>query len=224
MKDRKIFVGLAAIAIGCFSFITTSAIHAQSSVSLEEGIPSDLVLDLALAQQNPAPEQKAIVNSETKQAEVVSDTGTTTVIPADVVVPEVKTESQDNALHPEQTTSEQVIMTPDTVEDNSANQENNQNPTSNDNLIPGTTITEPDDNAVPVAPLIPQQNDQNPATDTNQPASEPQSSGQPFQTNDTPQDQPPPDGSTQGVAIGPTLFQQIMQRAVQKILYILSTH
>ncbi len=129
--------------------IPTSSFAQQSSNS--EDIPSDLSLDLALAQQNPAPEQKAIVESQTQQAQVITSTGESSVLtPADIIPTEIKTQSITEAINPEQTTSEQVVLAPGA---NDQTEPSNQGTTSsNGNVVPGTSILEPDDNSAPAEP------------------------------------------------------------------------
>lgn len=75
----------------------------------EELIPSDLSLDLNLAEQNPAPEQTAITNNEVKQAEITSPAGTVVVQPEEELAPEIKNEPATSTDHPEQITSEQEV-------------------------------------------------------------------------------------------------------------------
>jgi len=173
MENKKILAIFATILL----IVTLSAakvnsrIHAQQPTSTNNGtVPSDLVLDLNLAQQNPAPDQQTIISSETKQAQVVTATGnTTTVTPQNIVAAEVKTESVNDAINPEQTTSEQVITVPVTIE---VNDNGTPTPTSADNqpitspgnqdnvtptatsgdLVPGTTVVAPNDNAAPAEP------------------------------------------------------------------------
>ncbi len=180
MKSKKIFALFASLLIIVYVSVELPIIiHAQRSTPITGDLPSDLSLDLAFAQQNPAPDQKQIVSSQTQQAVVVTATGETNVItPQDIVVPQVKTESQADAVNPEQTTSEQVVTKPVTVQvddkgtpipENSDNQSSPQqstdtntvSPTSSDNnsnsnpttgtsnLVPGTNVVEPNDNSAP---------------------------------------------------------------------------
>ncbi len=206
-----LFIFLATI----FSFLVSkNIIHAQQPTDNGQ-IPSDLALDLNLAQQNPAPDQQQIVQSETKQAEVVTDTGETTVVtPQDTIVPGVKTESRDNAINPEQTTSEQVITQPEqvNVDDNgtpvpTGSDQNQGSPTGDqptdqptgiqsqngvtgepsptDNFVPGTNVSQPNDNAAPLPP------DTNPNLPAPTQSSDTQPSEAPAQQNTIPQESSP---------------------------------
>lgn len=154
---------------------------AQKSASVD--LPSDLSLDLALAEQNPAPGQKQIVESQTKQVITTTNKGEISVdIPKDEVPLEIKTESVQNVVNPEQITSEQVISTPESVEEKTNLDENEVSPTeqiepstsqinnTNTDVIPGTSILEPDDNAVPTEPILsitPQNSDISPSNTPN---------------------------------------------------------
>ncbi len=268
MKSKKI-LGVFAIAI-IVTLVTvkgSSVTHAQQPTFTNNGdIPSDLSLDLNLAQQNPDPDQQSIVSSETKQAESVTATGdTTTVQPQDTVIPQVKTESVADAIHPEQTTSEQVITTPVVIDvpvnpsGNIQNQSQDQNqptgiqspnnntnngtvnqqdnttgipanpndtttptvdqgqpvltpsdnsnngasaPTGiNDNVVPGTTVPAPNDNAAPA----------DNSTNSNLPAPTAEDSGS---TTSIPSEQQPvnnDNNGVQGASTGPTnIFQKIL--------------
>jgi len=143
-------------------------LHAQQPTDSNQ-VPSDLSLDLNLAQQNPAPDQQQIAQSETKQVEITTTTGQTTVmVPQDKVAPQVKVESKQEAVNPDQTTSGQVVTEPVQVEadqngtpipteseQNTGNQptetqsENNGTPQPTQTLVPGTDVVQPDDNAAP---------------------------------------------------------------------------
>lgn len=176
MKNKKRYiVPFAIILILSYASVKIPFIHAQQPL-IANDIPSDLSLDLNLAQQNPAPDRQTIVASETKQAEIVTTTGqTTTVQPQDTVAPAAETESTKDALNPNQTTSEQVVTTPVTVEvdqnetpfptapTSSGEPEitgespepstiapsQEVSPTGTSDLVPGTTVVSPDDNAAP---------------------------------------------------------------------------
>ena len=170
VENKKTFVLFISLLIVCASVQMSSVAHAQQSAPTTD-ISSDLSLDLGLAQQNPAPEQKAIVASQTQQATTVTITGeTNTIVPQDVISSQAKTESQENAVNPDQTTSEQVITRPVTVQvdqngtptpeqpsptsgdvnsPSSTNQNNNLNGPDTNNLVPGTNVVAPDDNSAP---------------------------------------------------------------------------
>lgn len=129
----------------------------SKAASDSDQIPSDLSLDLDLAQKDPAPAQRQIIQSQIPQAKIVTDKGEQAVVVVKDEVPaEVKLQSATDALNPEQTTSEQVINK--TVESDqnqsipvvsgSPSDGNDNNPASTPagNVIPGTDIVEPDDN------------------------------------------------------------------------------
>lgn len=156
---KRYFSLCSILLIAIFAFSHNSLAHAQQP-TLGKQIPSDLALDLKLAQQNPAPEQKQILNAETKQTVLTSTTGDKTIVTTrDILTPEVETISEVEVLHPEQTTSEQVITKPvevevndqgTTVPTNPETQPSNITPTeTTGSLVPGTDILEPDDNAAP---------------------------------------------------------------------------
>lgn len=176
MENKKIFALFISLLIIYASmempFIANAQQPTIASDDIPSDVPSDLSLDLVLAKQSPAPDQKAIVASETQQATVVATTGETIIIvPQDVVSPQAKTEPEVNALNPDQTTSEQIITRPVTVqiEQNAtptpenqpsptsgdvnnvspASQNNNINGPDTNNLVPGTSVVAPDDNSAP---------------------------------------------------------------------------
>jgi len=157
MKSNGIvFISLLVVSIIIFQFIKIPTSHAQQSSSTpkDDQIPSDLSLDLKLAQDNPDPNQKAIVASETKQVKIVTSTGEITNLKLqDVVAEQAKTESAKDVDHPEQTTSEQIVPTRVVIEEPKTTNENptptNSSPASSEAVVPGTTITSPNDNAAP---------------------------------------------------------------------------
>lgn len=216
-----------------------------------EDLPSDLSLDLNLAEQNPAPDQKEIVASQERQADITTSTGeTVTISPKDIIPEEIKTESRSDAVHPEETTSEQVVNTQVNVEEKtdtgSQNNSNlpsdntsgisqedsispspsnnqNQNLNSSGDVVPGTSVLEPNDNSAP--PLLdnansPQPRDTSPAssqpsdnTNTNSPdsgSSQDQSSGS--TDNSSASDQ----NSVQGASTGPNI--SLWQKITNKFL------
>ncbi len=193
------------------SLASSRAIAQQPSPT--DDIPSDLTLDLSLAQQNSSPDQQIIVNAEVKQAQVESNNGTTTTtVPKDDVVSQAKTEPAKNAINPEQTTSEQVIIVPTVVptaevttspsidqnQATSPTPDNTSPSPSGANLIPGTTVISPDDNAAPI------DNSPNPSA-TIQPMA-PQTSPT---DNSKPQGSPSPDNSTNTAPSQPAPSQNI---------------
>lgn len=141
----------------------------QPTTSGSKNITSDLNLDLTFAQQNPAPEQKQIVESQTKQAVTTTKTGEYVInTPQDIVPLEIKTESTNDVVHSEQTTSEQVVFAPVSVKEEKDLNQNEGSPTegkqpsslsspetnnTHTNDIPGTSIQEPDDNAAQSEPF-----------------------------------------------------------------------
>ncbi len=172
---RKILVCFPIFLIAAYAVL-----HSAQFSFAQTDIPSDLSLDLGLAQQNPAPEQKQIVQAEIKQAVVTSTKGETlTVTPQDSVSQQAKTESSQDAINPEETTSEQVVTKPIPVvvdekgspvpsatdqgspspdANTPSSSTNNDNPSSSNNTnssnpssspIPGTSIPEHNDNAAP---------------------------------------------------------------------------
>jgi len=214
MENKKILAIFATILliVTISAVKVTSRIHAQQSTSTNnEKIPSDLALDLNLAQQNPAPDQQAIISSETKQAQVVTATGDTRiVIPQDLVAAEVRTESANDAINPEQTTSEQVITVPATVNqgETPVTEQGQQGPANNNptgtqtDVIPGTSIQEPNDNAAPA--------ESNPEVN---PSGTPQD-----QQNIPPESQPQSNPtSVQGASTGPSIpwWQQLFDNIIK---------
>lgn len=162
--------------------ISSFLIHAQSPSTMED-IPSDLLLDLTHAQADPAPEQKQIVESQKKQASVTTNTGETSVVtPKDVVQPEVKEESSQNIVHPEQTTSEQVISTPITIEEKISPETDEQEHGTTRNNQDTEDSQDLDDNAAPSpAPSVePTGTSQNTPSSQNTPL---ESEPQPASTN-----------------------------------------
>ncbi len=166
-KQVRVFL---LVVFALFLFVQTRLVplYAQQPTGdnqTSDEIQSDLSVDLDLAQKNPVPEQKAILSVETVQAQIVTTTGDTiTLKPQDIVAPEAKKESANNAINPEQTTSEQVVTKRETIEVNDSGTpvltnpivpENQQSSLPSDsqattqpgNLVPGTTVLEPDDNA-----------------------------------------------------------------------------
>ncbi len=111
---RKILIGCPVFLVAaCAVLYSAQFSFAQTT----NDIPSDLSLDLNLAQQNPAPEQKQILQAEFKQAVVTTAKGeTSTVTPQDSISPQAKTESSKDTVNPDQTTSEQVQTKPVSVE------------------------------------------------------------------------------------------------------------
>jgi len=175
LSKKKIFPFFITVLLLISPLFPNKAlIHAQQP-SNNNQVPSDLALDLNLAQQDPAPDQQQIIKSETKEAQITTTTGESSIItPEDITVPEVKTEPQEDAIHPEETTSEQVITKPEEVnadengtpvptngeqgQDVNGNQptgiqsENGTTgePTETQNLVPDTDVSQPDDNAAPL--------------------------------------------------------------------------
>lgn len=141
---------------------SVTIIHAQSITPTP--IPSDLLLDLQLAEQNPSADEKAIVAQESQKVEEVTTTGQETIaIPQDTVSTSVKTESPSVVMHPDQTSSEQVIEVPITQAVNDSGTpvpsdtpvpptgvpQDTTSPTVTGVIVPGTTVSQPDDNAAP---------------------------------------------------------------------------
>lgn len=156
--------GKKYLAIFTVSFIIIYGLVKIPSISRaasdSDQIPSDLSLDLNLAQQNPARAQRQIIQSQTSQAEIVTDKGEQAVVVVkDELPPEVKLQSAKDALNPEQTTSEQVVQNGEEKNGQNNNGDFNNivqpsgsnSPTSKD-VIPGTDILEPDDNTAPQNP------------------------------------------------------------------------
>lgn len=112
MKSKRILALSIILLILIFALLKTP-LNSQAQNSDTNTLPSDLSLDLALAQQNPAPDQNQIVTNEIKQVTTVTTTGQTdTTVSQDVVAPQVKTENLGNTINPDQTTSEQVVEQP----------------------------------------------------------------------------------------------------------------
>lgn len=159
MHSKKYLVIFTISFIIIYGLIKIPSISRAASDSNQ--IPSDLSLDLDLAQKDPAPAQKQIIQSQTSQAKIVTDKGEQAVIEVKDEVPaEVKLQPAKDALNPEQTTSEQVInknvetdqdqSVPVTSGSPSDSNDNNPASTPAGNVIPGTDIVEPDDNTAPL--------------------------------------------------------------------------
>ena len=114
-----------------------------SALAQDDKIPSDLALDLVQAEQNQHPQRKQIVTAQKLKVELTTQEGKVTVQPETKLTPEIETQRADQVEHPEQTTSEQVQQTPVT---------GTHSPPEAPNLVPGTSIVEPDDNAAPPPP------------------------------------------------------------------------
>ncbi len=156
-------------------FLFSNKLITKISAQQPSDIPSDLSLDLNLAKQNPLPERNQIVNSQVQQVITVSNNGATDFVqPQDSISNKVQTESSDNANHPDQTTSEQVVTKPvatqidesqpqpsespvptttapvPTTTDSTQNTpENTQSPSASPSVVPGTNVIQPNDNAAP---------------------------------------------------------------------------
>ncbi len=202
MKSRRI---LPYFAI--FLIIIYLAVESPSAIqAVDEDIPSDLSLDLQFAQQNPAPAQKQIVQSQTPQAQITTSSGDhTSITVKDVVPEEAKVESPKNANNPDQTTSEQVVNK--TVVEipspsGTTTSDENQQPTATPNaspvgadqkVIPGTTIVEPDDNAALAEPA----SSANPSLNSPESSPVPTSSDNPSPTNNpNPANSPQPSSNS----------------------------
>lgn len=152
----KKYLALFAVALIIILGTKTSSTHAQSSQ--DDQIPSDLSLDLDLAQKDPAPAQKQIISSQTPQAQIVTDKGEQAVVTVKDEVPqEVKLQSTKEVENPEQTTSEQVVdknVEEKPGQNNNGDFNNTAQPSgsnsSSKDVIPGTNIAEPDDNTAPL--------------------------------------------------------------------------
>ncbi len=204
-------------------------IHAQRLTPQKTPeIPSDLSLDLALAKKNPSPQQRAILASQVSLAVITTTSGETLALtPANSSPLQVQTESAQDVINPEQTTSEQVTTSLVPVDETSPTDQNvNRTDT---NMIPETSVLKPDDNAV--VPSVPPENspvttEGQPTTNTSQTDSQERANTSgaagtiPQQTesiplengnpNPPPQDQPSQDtspsndsSSVQGVSTGP---------------------
>lgn len=155
-RERLLAVFSIILLVVIMTSFSQNTTHAQQDTSQQDQsqggqIPSDLSLDLQLAQQDPAPDQQQIVQAETDKAQVVTTAGTVApVVPHDIVAPEVKIEPAQAAVHPEETTSEQVITIPVTVQVTQAPDQNQQSPDnnngSNDNLSPADNTNSPGNN------------------------------------------------------------------------------
>ncbi len=212
MRNTKILLLPPFVSALIFLLAFTAS---SSQAQKNDQIPSDLSLDLKLAQDNPDPNQKTIVNSETRQAKLVTNTGAITNLkPQDVVAPQVKTQSAKDTDHPEQTSSEQVVSTPgESTNSNSQTGPLNLNDTlsptkATGNLVPGTEVFEPDDNAAPTK--TPEDNSQTPSSLTplenpqNQtPAGSPDSSISPQTPSDNSGNSTPPPESNPPTSISP---------------------
>lgn len=175
MKSKK-YLALFAVCLIIILGIKIPQTHAQSSQG--EQIPSDLALDLDLANKNPAPNQKVIADVQTEKAQITTSTGEQVVIPIqEAVPPEIKTQSSQDAVNPDQTTSEQIVEKKETNPSEPNNQNNNKDNGDVQNNIPGTNIVEPDDNAAP-----PPQSSANPAGNSDQ---QPDKSDTPASSADT---------------------------------------
>lgn len=142
----------------------------------DEEVPSDLALDLAQAEKDPAPQRQQIIANETPKAEETTSVGKITVQPETQLAPEVAKQPASLAEHPEQTTSAQVQenSTSSGVNVEQETHDNNNSSSSGaGNLVPGTTIIEPDDNTAP------------PATPSPSPSPTPVSGDQPVTSSNT---------------------------------------
>ncbi len=172
---RIVQISLSVLFVG-FGLFGISVARGQqpTPISQDEIIPSDLSLDLNLAQQNPDPDQKTIVSTQNKQVQLQTTNGEFSIlVPQDTVIDKVKAESTKDAEHPEQTTSEQVVETPVTVEEQvspdqsptpstnnatpipneSANPDNNtQTPTPNESPNPSSNAQTPTSSPNPINP------------------------------------------------------------------------
>ena len=128
-----------------------------SAFAQDDRIPSDLALDLVQAEQNPAPQRKQIVAAQKLKVELTTQEGKINVQAETKLDPEVATQHADQAEHPEQTTSEQVQQISITVTPTPTPSGNEETISPSEtggttNLVPGTSVVEPDDNAAPPAP------------------------------------------------------------------------
>ncbi len=150
MHGKKYLALFAISLIVIYGIVKIPFTNAQQSTPKDGEIPSDLALDLDLAQKNPTPEQKLISEVQTEKAQITTSQGRQEEIPIKEEIPEeIKNQSAQDAINPDQTTSEQVIEKKEVgpVEPNGAN--NNQDNGAIQNNIPGTNIAEPDDNSAP---------------------------------------------------------------------------
>jgi len=228
---------LALSTILLIIVFSTSA-FAQSTAK-EDEIPSDLSLDLQLGIQNPAPEQKQIVEAQVTQAQEIGTSNNgefnngqiNNVDVRDSVPEEIKVESKKDAENPEQTTSEQVQQvtvqeqqnnqgqpepsaspenqpteqpqgspSSDNIDTTASPSDNSGGATPASNFIPGTTVTEPDDNAAPPTPEP--QSSPVEVQPTPQPQSNSSTESQPSAENPTPTSV---EGTVQGAKVGPVL-------------------
>ena len=216
MPSKRYLPFFALIALLVYGSINLPLKSWAASPSDDGQIPSDLSLDLELAQKDPAPEQKQITQSQINQAKIVTDKGEQATVSVKAEIPkEVKLQSASDAENPEQTTSEQVVskavevvvspnatvgsdQTPSTAipsgspADNAGSTGNRSATAPADNIIPGTDILDPDDNAAPPINTNPNQPKQNitPSESNNinpsQPADTPQpNNNQAVSTTDT---------------------------------------
>jgi len=219
IESKKIPVLFVVLLLVTYVTLKIPSTRAQQAPPEgDEQIPSDLSLDLDLAQKEPAPAQKQIVQSQTPQAQITTSSGDSIVVTVkDVVPPEVKTQSVRETVSPEQTTSEQVVEKKETNPSETNGPNNNiDNGATQDgkNIIPGTNITEPDDNAAPPLPTpstpaggspsgeqpntIPLENGVAPAPAPEAPAPAPD-------VGSSPKDSTAPAPVVQGVSVGPTV-------------------
>lgn len=170
----------------------------------DEEVPSDLALDLAQAEKNPAPQRQQIIADEALKAEETTNVGRITVQPEMQLAPEVARQSASLTEHPEQTTSAQVQETTAPADTSTNQGSTNQGSTNSGgagNLVPGTTVIEPDDNAAPLATpslqTAPKENkDNNTQQQPNQPADNSTTQPNPPNDNSAPSTQPAPTPAT----------------------------
>ncbi len=180
----KSLILLAVITPALLWFSMASALAQQNGPSLLK-IPSDLALDLQFAQKNPAPESEIINQAESKKAVILTPTTQQTVKLEENLANELKTQAAEETNHPDQSTSEQVVITPNSGDSSTSPANPSEQilpnsssvatpngtepqPSNNSNKIPGTNITEPDDNAAPS--VIPEPN--SPVNDGQVPAND----------------------------------------------------
>jgi len=175
MQSKKI----AVLFVACLIIIGIKIPQTHAQSPKDGQIPSDLVLDLELAQKNPTPEQKLISEVQTEKAQMITKTGEKLDLPIKEAIPEeIKTQSAKDAVNPDQTTSEQVIEKKETGPQESNGSNNNVDNGVVQNNIPGTNLAEPDDNNAPKpanpAPAASGADDTSaPPVSTTPPASEP---------------------------------------------------
>ncbi len=159
MKSKYLPYFLALLLLAAFYFQGSRNTYAQQDNS-SDNVPSDLSLDLKLAQQNPAPEQNKILSSETKQAIITTSSGDkATVKLQDDVAPKANSQSKSDTVNPDQTTSEQVITKPSTVQviDNgspSPTTDSQGNPATGDSPSPSINDNTAPANGSPSGPSI----------------------------------------------------------------------